>query len=128
MKFKSHRISISDEELGCTITFYEKEKESYTENSNVQEVINSIGTYLMLQRTYPEDEFETDYYYIELSDFEKSGELSNFKIELNKNKFVIVWGSEKAEIELNISESDFEKLKEALRIITNDIGQLTLSD
>ena len=126
VKFKSHRISISDEELGCTITFYEKEKESYTENSNVQKTINSIGTYLMLQRTYPEDEFETDYYYIELSDFEKSGELSNFKIELNKNKFGIVWESEKAEIELSISELDFEKLKEALRIITNDIGQLTL--
>ena len=38
MKFDCDEISINDEELGCTLTFYEK---------------GNKGQYLLLQRTYP---------------------------------------------------------------------------
>ena len=39
--------------------------------------MTSSGHYVLLQRTYPEDEFESDYYYIETSVPDKSGELKN---------------------------------------------------
>ena len=77
----------------------------------------------MLQRTYAEDEFENDYYTIELSDFEQSKDLEEFRIDLNRNLFKMEWDSKKAEIELCIDDEEFVKLKEALKTITNNRGR-----
>ena len=128
MNFKCNRISISDETLGCTITFYEKEKEEIFEDRSIHEIVNSIGTYLLIQRTYPEDEYENDYYYIEMNDDEKCGELTEFKIELNRDKIKIEWDSEKSIIELNIDKVEYEKLKDALKIITLNKGELIIDE
>jgi len=124
MNFKCNRISISDEELGCTISFYEKEKEDNKENRSVNEIIDSIGTYLMLQRTYPEDEFEKDFCYIEMNDIEKSGELKEFEMILKRTRFQINWNGNKAEIEFKIEEEKYKELKDALRLISKAGGIL----
>ena len=53
MKINCIEISISDEELGCQVTFSEK-KDLGEESANmtVQEIIDSIGRYLLIQRSY----------------------------------------------------------------------------
>lgn len=123
MNFKCKELSISNEPLGCTITFSDSiEKEFY--KTHKYDEINENEKYLMLQRTYAENEFEKDYYSIELSDFDKSGELKEFRIILDQRKFKIEWNSLTAEIELEINKNEYEKLLEALKIITKTEGKL----
>ncbi len=126
MKFKCKELSISNEYLGCTITFSDSIGREFYKTHNYDE-INENEKYLMLQRTYPEDEFENDYYTIELSDFDKAGELKEFKIELDRRKFKIEWNSLTAEIELEINKNEYEKLIEALKIVTNNKGKLIVN-
>lgn len=127
MNFKCKELTISDEYLGCTITFSDTIKQEFYENHDYDE-INENEKYLMLQRTYPEDEFENDYYTIELSDFEKSGELKEFKIKLDRNIFKIEWDSKKTEIELDIDNKKYDRLVKALKIVTNNRGQLIINE
>jgi len=78
MKINCIEISISDEELGCQVTFSEKKDlgEEAT-NMTVQEIIDSIGRYLLIQRSYPEFEVESDYIYFETHNEEYAGELKD---------------------------------------------------
>ena len=57
MKLNCIEISINDDDLGCQVTFSEK-KDLGEESANmsVQEIIDSIGKYLLIQRSYPEFE------------------------------------------------------------------------
>lgn len=127
MNFKCKELSISNEDLGCTITFSDTiEKEFY--KTHRYDEINEDEIYLMLQRTYPKDDYEKDYYYIELSDFDRSGELNDFTIELNENSFKIEWDTNKSGIKIDINQEEFEKLKEALKIITHDRGQIIVNE
>ena len=127
MNFKCKELTISDEYLGCTITFSDSIEQEFYETHDYDE-INENEKYLMLKRTYPEDEFENDYYTIELSDFEKSGELKEFKIKLDQNIFKIEWDSKKAEIELDIDNKEYDRLVKALKIVTNNRGQLIINE
>lgn len=126
MKFRCKEISISDKELGYTITFSDTKDKESVENQSYDDIKNSMGNYLMLQRTYPEDEFEKDFYYIEASDFDKSDELKNFKIELRKNLFIIEWSKGNAEIELTITDSEFQDIIKAIKVISNNKGSLKI--
>ena len=90
MKFDCREISISDEAFGCTLILSEKNDNAAEQmKMSIDQITNSSGQYLLLQRTYPEDDYENDYYYFETNDFDKSGELKSFKIELNKNRFLM---------------------------------------
>src|SRR5215210_3090171 len=95
IKFYCPDISISDEEFGCSVSLSENRDEYNEENADKilkmspSEVAESIGQYILIQRTYPEDEFEQDYFYFETSDDSGSGELENFKIELYPTKFLM---------------------------------------
>ena len=80
-----------------------------------------IGQYIRLQWTYPKDEDETDYSF-ESSDFSKSGELTDFKIDLNKSQFVIYFNNELYEIQISIDDQTFEDLKAVLTKIANGRG------
>jgi hypothetical protein len=110
MNFKCKELSISNEPLGCTITFSDSIEQEFYKTHKYDE-INENEKYLMLQRAYPEDEFEKDYYTIELSDFDKSGELKEFRIELDRRKFKIEWNSLTAEIELEINKNEYENCR-----------------
>ena len=129
MKIECKRLSISEEDLGLQIVFYSNEKEEDPESldySNITEVVNSIGPYLMIQRSYPEDEFEKDYYYIELTDFDESGDLKEFVFTLTGKKLKIKWEKNSVEIELNIDEKEIEDLIEALNIFTQIDGKFNI--
>jgi hypothetical protein len=122
MKFICNEIQVGNQEFGCTISFSENMNNGISEEKlTFDEIIDSIGTYIMLQRTYAEDEFEEDYCYFESSDPEKSGEIENFEINLSRNQFVLNFEKEVYDIELNLDTKIFEKLKENLKIITCEI-------
>ena len=129
MKFDCKEISISDETFGCTLTLSE-EKDNASEQigMSIEQQMNFSGQYLLLQKTYPEDDFENDYYYFETSDFDKSGELKDFKIELNKKKILIRKEDELFEISIQPNDEEYNNLKKILAKLTNDKGQLIIID
>ncbi len=127
MKFKCKEISINDEELGCTITLSDRKvQNNYDKNMTVEEILNSLRQYILLQRTYPEDEFEEDFYYFETSEFDKSGELDDFEIILSKNSFILTIESDIYEIQINPSKQKWDELKDILKKITVKKGKLII--
>lgn len=56
MNFQCVELSISDDELGFTVTFSDS-KSSDDQFKTVEENMNSQKKYLLIQKTYPEDEF-----------------------------------------------------------------------
>ena len=125
MNFVCKEISTSDEEFGCSVTLSEnQEYNDFKNQKTCDEIMNSIGQYVMLQRSYGEDDFEQDYYYFETSDFEKSGELDDFDIILTETKFVLIKGNEKYEIQIQPDRQIFDELKNVLLKITESKGKL----
>ncbi len=129
MKINCIEISISDEELGCQVTFSEK-KDLGEESANmtVQEIIDSIGRYLLIQRSYPEFEDESDYIYFETHDEEFSGELSDYEMVLSREQFELKLIDGKIEVLINPTEKEYSELKKILPILTNKTGKLIISD
>ncbi|KAA9038541.1 hypothetical protein FW778_13355 [Ginsengibacter hankyongi] len=127
MKLECKEISISDDEFGCTIEFLQ-EKEEFDGNikKSAKEILASIKPYILLQRTYGEDEFEEDYYYFETHDFDKAGELKDFTINIYRKKILITRNNEIFEIAINSNNIEFENLKRALGRIANKEGQLQI--
>jgi hypothetical protein len=80
----------------------------------------------LLQRSYAEDEFEDDYYHFETLDFEKSGELKDFTIEVHRKQILISYNNELFEITININNKEFDDLKASLKKIANKEGQLKI--
>jgi len=134
MKFYCQDISISDEEFGCSISLSENRDENNEENADKilkmspSEVAESIGQYISIQRSYPEDEFEKDYYYFETSDDTGSGELENFKIELYPTRFLMYQDNDIHDIHFKPSKDEFANLKKILKKIVNDHGELIIHD
>ena len=129
MKFDCKEISISDETFGCTLTLSEEKGNSAKQmEMSIEQIMNSSGQYLLLQRTYPEDDFENDYYYFETSDFDKSGELKEFKIELSRNKFLMRKENDLFEINIQPNDEEYNNLKKTLAKLIKDKGQLMITD
>ena len=126
MKLDCKEISITDEEFGCTIEFKQEKEDEFNIEKSVKEIMNSLQPYIMLQRTYGEDDFEEDFYYFETIDFDKSGELKDFTIEIYRTRILINYNSEIFEINININNIEFENLKIALKRIANKEGQLKI--
>jgi hypothetical protein len=129
MKISCIEISISDEELGCQVTFSEK-KDLGEESANmtVQEIIDSIGRYLLIQRSYPEFEDESDYIYFETHDEEFSGELSDYEMVLSREQFELKLINGKIEVLINPTDKEYSELKKILPILTNKTGKLIIKD
>lgn len=127
MKLECKEISISDDEFGCTIKFRQEKAEVDVNNKRpVKEILASIKPYILLQRTYGEDEFEEDYYYFETLDFDKAGELKDFTIDVYRKKILITYNNETFEITFHAKDKKIENLKTALKKIANKQGQLTI--
>ena len=125
MKFECKEISINDEEFGCTVSLSDtKEKNNYDKELSIDEVMDSLGQYIMLQRTYAEEDFEDDYYYFETNEFNKSEELVDFEIILTDNEFILTVDNEKYEIQINPNEQEWDELKKSLKKITEHKGRL----
>ena len=126
MNFVCKEISINDEEFGCTVTLSEKEDNGFDYEETVEEIMNATYQYLMLQKTYGEDEFEEDYYYIESRDGKNTRELQDFDIFLTETEFIITLEDEKYVIKINPNRKIFEELKKVLLKITEHKGKLKI--
>jgi hypothetical protein len=114
MNFQCKELSISDEELGCAVSFSDS-KTSEDQFKTIEEILNSNEKYLLIQRTYPEDEYEFDYYHIESS--ETDTELNSkdkMIVKLSLEKFEIDWSGDHLEIGLNLTDIEMKNLKEIL--------------
>lgn len=129
MKFDCKEISISDENFGFTLTFSEEKYDPITESKKtIKELMHSSNEYLMIQKTYAEDEFETDYLYFETNDPNKSGQLNTCTINLSRHQFLMTHDNELFEINIKPKRKEFERIKEALKVLTSDKGELILHD
>ena len=129
MKFDCKEISISDEELGCQVTFSEnKDLGAETENMSLKEIEESIGKYLLIQRSYPEDDFESGNYYFETHDENINGDLEDFEIILSRHSFTLNLDSEIIEISINPTKEEYAELKRILPIIIDKQGGLIIHE
>ena len=129
MKINSIEISISDEELGCQVTFSEKKDLGEdSANMSVQEIIDSIGRYLLIQRSYPGLESKSDYIYFETHNEEYAGELVDYEMVLSKERFELNLLNEKIEVLINPTDKEYSELKKILPILTNNSGKLIVND
>ena len=125
MKMFCEDISISDNEFGSEICFSHKINNRYQLKNNV---IESADNYILLQRTYPEDELEDGYSYIEFSDFEKSDEFKSYKIDLYRRLLLISYKNENIEIHFSVDNSKYKKIKKALQNIVFRDEDITIHD
>jgi len=92
---------------------------NYSESSDEQfkteeEIMNSGEKYLLIQRSYPEEYDDMDYYSIETS--ETDTELSprdKMIVEISHEKFKIDWSGDHLEIGLNLTDKEQQELRNA---------------
>ena len=129
MKINCIEISINDEDLGCQVVFSEKKDlGEETANMSVQEIIDSIGRYLLLQRSYPEDDFQSGNYYFETHDENLCGDLVDYEMLLSRTRFELKIRNDTIEVEINPTENEFLQLKKVLPILTDKKGKLIIND
>ena len=127
MKLDCKEISIIEEGFGCQITFHENEDlGSETENMSFKEIIESIGRYLLLQRSYPENDIGGGNYYFETHDENLCGDLEDFEIILSRSCFELRFSDDNIEISINPTEKEFAELKRVLPILIFGKGKLII--
>ena len=129
MKINCIEISINDEELGCQVSFSSKKSlGEEVSQMTVQEIIDSTGEYLLIQRSYPEFEDESDYIYFETHNEEYAGELKDYEMVLTKERFELRLRNGKIEVLINPTDKEYSELKKILPILTNKTGKLIIND
>ena len=129
MRFECKKISINDEALGCQVIFSEKADAGiYPENMSLQEMIESRDKYLLLQRFYPEDEYDKDICYMETHDQDFSGHFKDYEMVLSKSKFELVMQKGHIEISINPKKKEFEDLKKILLLLSIAGGKLIINE
>ena len=117
MNFKCVDLKINDDpDFGCTIQFSETKDKEYGENQTIEELMTSNEKYFLIQRSYPEDLYENDFYYIETS--ESDVELSNLDkiiIEFSEDSIDIQWSGDRVEIGLNVEGKVIKLLRKILK-------------
>jgi len=69
MNFSCIELIINDDpDFGCTIHFSDTKDKGYDENQTIDEIINSNEKFFSIQRSYPEELYENDFYHIETSE------------------------------------------------------------
>jgi len=129
MKFNCVDISINDDELGCQVTF--SEKKSLGEEAakmSVQEIIDLTGKYLLIQRSYPDYEDESDYIYFETHDEQFAGRLVDYEMVLSQECFELNLSNSKIEVLISPSDNEYSELKKALPLLTNKSGKLIINN
>ena len=129
MKIKGIEISINDEELGCQVTFSNKKSlGEEVSQMTAQEIIDSTGEYLLIQKYFPDYEDESDYIYFETHNEKYLGELSDFEMVLTKERFRLKLQNGEIEILISPTEREYSELKKVLSILTNKTGKLIIND
>ena len=117
MNFKCVELSITDDpDFGCTIRFSDTKDKEYDENQTIEEMMTSNDKYFLIQRSYPEDLYENDFYSIETSESDiELSYLDKILIELNEDNIKINWSGDRVEIGLNLEENEIKYLRKILK-------------
>jgi hypothetical protein len=113
MEFTCKHISISKEFMGYQIKFQEKEEDSednheYNENDN----------YLLIQKSFGEDENDHDYVHIESNNRKFCGNESIRSLALHKCKLIVeAKNKESMQINFNCSNEKNEEIKKMIKDI-----------
>jgi len=112
--FICKNLSITDDpDFGCTVEFSDSLD---NENENINYIINSTEKYLLIQRSYPEDIDEIDWYTVETSENETElNQKDKIIIKLKRNLFEINWSGSKLIIGLELSDSEYNNLNKILK-------------
>ena len=117
MNFQCKEFTISDEELGCTIIFSDS-IDAVDQFKTIDEIMNSEEKYLLIQRTYPEDDYEYNYYHIESSESETElGSEDKMTVRFSRENFEISWSVEQLKIGLDLTHKELNDLKEILEVV-----------
>ena len=120
MRFDCNEISISDEELGCQVTFSEiPYLGAASENMTLKEIDESIGKYLLFQRFFPEEDDNIDNSYFETHDENLCGNFEDFKITLSKRSLKLTINNETIVVSIKPTDYEYSELKRVLPIIIN---------
>ena len=115
MNFQCKELIIEDEEFGCTITFSDT---NISENQfkTVEEIMTSDEKYLLIQRTYPEDDYDIDNYHIETSenDIELLSDDIKMTVAIDQEIFKIYYPGAHLEIKMNLNDKELKNLKRVL--------------
>lgn len=114
MNFQCEALTISDEEFVCTVKFSDS-RSADSQFETVEELMNSEEKYLLIQRTYPEDDYESDYYHLETSETDTEFDSDDMMyVTMNEDKFKIDWPGAHLEIGLNQTDKELKNLEEIL--------------
>jgi hypothetical protein len=118
MEFVCKEIELDKSEFGITITLYDKlQNHSSTSEQSIDEIMTELGTYIMLQRTFGDDENDSDYCTFECSDFDLSRELVDCEFLLSDRMFAIKF----IDFEFSIDITEQTKKRNALKEMLEDL-------
>lgn len=125
MNFECKKMTITDDpDFGCTIDFCDT-----VEEQAVEELFNPRSKYLTIQKSYPDEEYDDDWYSIETSEGDlEFNQRDLLYVTLNREIFRLDYFIESIVIGLNLSEDEFIKLDKTLRnqfkdkVLLNRIG------
>jgi len=121
MEINCVEISIHDDDLGCQILFSDK--------STGREKAKSPESYLLIQRAYPDGDFDSDYIYFETHNENYAGELTEYEMELSKRDFILnLSEADKIQVSINPTDKQYLRLKETLSFLTIKTGKLIIAD
>ncbi len=128
MKFDCNTIKFNEDNLACEIIFCDyKNKQLECLNSSGN-VFNYSSNYLILKRSYAETNLEEDYVYIETPEPENSGEFKNLQLNVYRNNLLLSYEKKLIDINLKISNKEFNKLEFILKKIIGGKGFLHFSN
>jgi hypothetical protein len=120
MNFQCEELTISDEEFCCTIILSDS-KSSDDQFKTLEEIMNSEEKYLLIQRTYPEDDYDSDYYHLETSETDTELDSDDIiTVKMNQDRLEIDWAGAHLEIGLDLTDKEMRSLEEILQVRFKD--------
>ena len=120
INFQCIELTIQNEEFGCTVTFSDS-KSADDQFKTEDEIMNSNDKYLLIQRTYAEDEYDKENYHIESSESNANFDpRKKIIMSINHKRLEAKWSGEEVLIGLNLKNQELENL---LRILDSEFNE-----
>ena len=116
IEFECRELEISDVEFGFTIIFSEN-LSADDQYKSEEELMNSNDHHLLIQLSYPEDEFESEYFYVETRDLKF--ELTNktkLKLQIEREMIQIENKKMICKIKMNLTDKRKKELLDAIKM------------
>ncbi|MFD1553638.1 hypothetical protein [Putridiphycobacter roseus] len=110
INFQCIELTIQDDELGCTVIFSDS-RSADDQFKSEEELINGVDKHLFIQRSYAEDEYDLENYYIASSESDSEFNSSEkIFLKLNNSRLVFNWNAEEIIIGLKLNNQELANL------------------